>query len=259
MVTLAISTIGTRVENLLLPEPRVGMEYLILVQAANHPIITLFQGRCDVRLVILESLGLSKSRNAALELAKSDLIVFCDDDLKLDLNGIAAMARSFEKDHALALAAGWRHQPTGEKIGVSSADRRVREQRLTLFNSGRICAPELMVRRADMLKQQLWFDTNFGLGAPYGLGEECVFVTDALKMGLKGLSLPIVTGWHDGISTGGDWKDPTLMAARQQVLLRVFGAWAWMIRPIFAWRHRNQIGGKHGDWRAVLKFAFSRL
>lgn len=247
-VTLAVSTMGVRAERLHLPEARAGMDYLVLVQAPVSPAITTrFAGRSDVRVVILDTLGLSKSRNAALKQAEGDLIVFCDDDLALEVDGIAALARVFEGDPDLALAAGWRGKGSGEVM----AGRRARTERLTLFNSGRICAPELMVRRAAFGPNEVQFDTEFGLGARHGLGEEYVFVTDALKAGLKGMSLPIVTGQHDDISTGGDWDDPALMRGRQQVLVRVFGPWVWAIRPVYAWRHRRRLG----DWRAVLGFA----
>lgn len=251
-VTLAVSTMGARTENLHLPEARAGIDHLVLVQAAaSGDVGARFVGRSDVRVVLLDTLGLSKSRNAALEQAEGDLIVFCDDDLALDLDGIMALARAFEGDDDLALAAGWRGKGSGHRM----AERRARTERLTLFNSGRICAPELMVRRSDFGPDGVQFDTEFGLGARHGLGEEYVFVTDALKADLKGLSLPIITGQHDDISTGSDWDDPALMRGRQQVLSRVFGSWAWMIRPVYAWRHRRRLG----DWRAVVGFAMNRL
>jgi len=250
-VTLAVSTMGARAEALCLPAERAGVDYLVLVQAAPSTDITKqFEGRRDVRVVGLDTRGLSKSRNSALAQAEGDLIVFCDDDLALDLDGIMALARAFEQDGDLAFAAGWR----GRGSGARMAGRRGRTERLTLFNSGRICAPELMVRRAAFGPNGVRFDTEFGLGARHGVGEEYVFVSDALKTGLKGMSLPIITGHHDDISTGSDWDDPALMRGRQQVLSRVFGPWAWMIRPVYAWRHRRRLG----SMRAVVRFAFHR-
>ncbi len=251
-VTLAVSTMGARAEAVRLPAERAGVDHLILVQAA--PVADLakhYATRRDVRVVILDTLGLSKSRNAALAQATGDLIVFCDDDLGLDLDGIMALAKAFEQDGDLALAAGWRSRGSGAQM----VGRRGRTERLTLFNSGRICAPELMVRRTAFGPNGVRFDTDFGLGARHGLGEEYVFVTDAFKAGLKGMSLPIITGQHDDISTGSDWDDPALMRGRQQVLSRVFGPWAWMIRPVYAWRHRRRLG----SMRAVFGFALNRL
>lgn len=249
-VTLAISTMGARSVALRLPIARAGIDYLILVQAALSGLDARekFRNRADVRVVILNSLGLSSSRNEAIEQAPGDLVVFCDDDLELDLNGIEALRVAFEQDATLGLVAGWRHS-AGHR-----SKRRRRAYRLNLFNSGRICAPELMLRRAAFLPDGVRFDTNFGLGAIHGLGEEYVFVTDALKSGLKGISLPVVTGTHTHSSTGDNWSDPALMSARQAMLARVFGAKAWAIRPFYAWRQRRQLG----SWRAVLRFALNR-
>lgn len=249
-VTLAISTMGVRVAGLRLPPPRVGLDFLILVQAAKFgaDVVTAYRDRADVRIVILDTLGLSHSRNAAITQAGGDLVVFCDDDLELDLDGIEALRNAFEQDADLAMAAGWRRkQGQGRR-------RQRRSYGLTLFNSGRICAPELMLRRAAFLPQGVRFDPNFGLGAMHGLSEEYVFVTDALKAGLKGMSLPVITGTHAHVSTGDNWHDPALMRARQAMLARVFGRWAWVIRPLYAWRQRSRLG----SWRAVLSFALNQ-
>ncbi|WP_456389768.1 hypothetical protein, partial [Profundibacter sp.] len=123
---------------------------------------------------------------------------------------------------------------------------------LRTANSGRICAPELMVRVGAIRGANIAFDPEFGLGAKFGLGEEFIFITDALKAGLKGVGFPIVTGAHPDESTGNDWQDPALMRARAAMLARVFGRWAILARMAYAWRYRSRIG----TIRGCLGFAF---
>lgn len=234
-ITVAYSTMGHRLHGLALPGPCAGVDYVVLVQKPTETTARAFSERADVRVVPLPSLGLSHSRNAALAEATGALLVFMDDDLILDLTGLRNMAAEFARDPALGFAAGWR-KDYYEARGMPP-DRAV----FSLFNSGRICAPELMVRTDALARSSVQFDTEFGLGATHGLGEEYVFVSDMLRANLKGVSLPIVMGEHPEDSTGQTWDDPELMSARVALLSRVFGVWAFVIRPIYIWRHRRRV------------------
>ncbi|MVO18522.1 glycosyltransferase family A protein [Parasedimentitalea huanghaiensis] len=233
-VTVAVSTLGAGLLHLRLPDPCAGITYLILVQQPQAGAAEVFANRSDVRVVLLGGIGLSNSRNAALDQAETALLLFADDDMILDLQGIQTLAECFKTDPQLALAAGWRTERLPAKA---------EQVTLTRFNSGRICAPEFMVRRAAVQAAQIRFDPDFGLGAHHGLGEDYVFVTDLLRAGLTGISVPVATGSHPHASTGGNWVDPKLNPARQAVLTRVFGRMAPLIRLVYALRHRKRLGG----------------
>jgi hypothetical protein len=81
-----------------------------------------------------------------------------------------------------------------------------------------------------------------------------VFVADALAAGLRARGLPVVTGRHEGPSTGDDWSDPRILAARRAVLGRVFGPWAGPVSLLYAARHRRRLGGA----AAALRFLRGR-
>lgn len=243
-VTVGVSTIGTRLSRLVLPPPCPGIDYLILAQKTEgQPCPAGFAERDDVTFHALQSLGLSQSRNAALDHATGALLVFADDDMMLSPEGVLALARVFNEDQSLDFAAGWRSDR------LPRAGRRGRPHRLHHFNSGRICAPELMVRCSSVKSAGLRFDPEFGLGARYGLGEEFVFVTDALKAGLRGWSLPMAMGVHPDDSTGDDWTAPDLMRARIAMVNRAFGPCAAPVRLLYALRYRRRVGGLGNLWR----------
>ncbi|KAA0912326.1 glycosyltransferase [Aquicoccus porphyridii] len=245
-ITVAISTIGERLGGLDLPAPCPGLDYVVLVQKpGTTPCPEAIAARPDVSVHILDTIGLSRSRNTAFDVATGSLLVFADDDMTLDPAGFHRLARAFAEDPKLGFAAGWRSDR------LPGTGRRGRVHRLHHFNAGRVCAPELMVRRDTIDAAGLRFDPDFGLGARFGLGEEYVFVTDALKAGLKGLSLPVAVGRHPSESTGDNWQRPDLMRARMAMLKRVFGAWAPLVRGLYALRYRRRIG----DPRRVLAFA----
>lgn len=237
-ITVAISALGSRLAGVPLPPPCPGLTYLVLVQKLGDARVpAALTARDDVTVHVLGTIGLSRSRNAALDLAPGALVVFADDDMTLEPEGFQHLARAFAEDPGLGLAAGWRSDR------LPGAGRRARAHRLHHFNAGRVCAPELMVRRSAIDAAGLRFDPAFGMGADFGLGEEYVFITDALKAGLRGVSLPVPVGRHPSESTGDNWQRADLMQARIAMLTRVFGRAAPLMRLLYALRYRRRIGG----------------
>ncbi len=236
-VTVAVSTMGARVNSIDLPDPRAGIDYLVLVQRPEPTCPTTLAARDDVRVVTLETIGLSNSRNAGLEMATGEMLLFADDDQDLDLDGICKLARILDHDPDLAIVLGWRREHMRDR------GRSTHTYRITVLNSGRVCAPEFMVRRSAVLAAGVWFDPRFGVGAEFEIGEEFIFVADLLAAGLAGLSVPVVTGSHPDESTGDVWDDPEILRARQAVLRRVFGPWVLPVRCGYALRHRRHLGG----------------
>lgn len=229
-LTVALATMSGRMDQITLP-PRVeGIEYLITVQGTQAP--RTWPERSDVTVLTRpDDRGLSRNRNLGLEAASGELVLFCDDDVVLNPEGLVAMRALFSADPELALAAGWRagRMPPGAT-----------EVALSRFNSGRICAPEFVIRRPLVLQSGVRFDMDFGVGAGYPIGEDYIFVCDLLRAGLRGLSVPFVIGDHAGQSTGDEWQDDVILKARARVLRRVFGPLSLLIRPVYALKHRKR-------------------
>ncbi|EBA14539.1 4-hydroxy-2-ketovalerate aldolase [Roseobacter sp. SK209-2-6] len=238
LVTVAVSTLGQGISRIRLPAAQAGICYLILLQRPEEAAVEArkpLEARLDVQVIALDSIGLSNSRNEALIRAGTPLLLFADDDQALDPAGILALADAFSQDPDLTLAAGWR----AERLPEGASPR----QRLTRFNSGRICAPEFMVNLDRIRAAGLCFDPEFGLGAHHGIGEDYIFTCDILSAGLKGVAFPVITGSHPHDSTGDNWSDPRIMRARQAMITRVFGPWAPVIRLAYALKHRRRMGG----------------
>ena len=240
-ITVAIATIGTRLANIQLPPPVAGLRYEILVQ--RPPAVMPRTTRSDVRYTPLDTVGLSHSRNSALAHCDTEFLVFADDDMALDTDGLRALAGHMLAAPHLGFTAGWR-------MGrLPASGRRAGRYTLRKHNAGRLCAPELMIRVETIRASGVRFDTRFGVGAAQPVGEDYVFVCDMLDAGLHAEAFPIVTGAHPDMSTGDDWGDLQLLAARRAVLMRCFGGMAPVMRLAYALRHRKRMGGWLGAWR----------
>ncbi|WP_150121288.1 glycosyltransferase family 2 protein, partial [Sulfitobacter sp. HI0076] len=85
-ITVAIATLGPRASQISLPPPRPGLCYLVMIQRAPDPLP--HSDRPDLTYIALDSLGLSRSRNAALDACSTPYLVFADDDMQLETEGL---------------------------------------------------------------------------------------------------------------------------------------------------------------------------
>lgn len=240
-ITVAIATMGARSHEITLPSPRAGLCYLVLIQRA--PDFMPHSDRADLTYVALDSIGLSQSRNAALDACSTPFLVFADDDMTLDPKGLLSLAQRMTEAPDLDFVAGWRQER------FPTTGPRARPHRLRKSNAGRICAPELMVRVAAVRRTGVRFDMQFGVGAPYPVGEDYIFICDMLDAGLRGEALPVVTGSHPEASTGEHWSNTQILQARRRVLSRCFGATTLLVTAAYVLRHRRRFDGVRGAWR----------
>ena len=242
-LTVAISTIGARAGRITLPPADPVITYLVLLQRPGDA--PALPARTDLRVVRLDSLGTATSRNAALEAAETPFLLFADDDIALDLAGVKRLRAALAADPTLDIVTG--------RIAGTAKHYADRPYRLRRWNAAKTGTPEIMLRLNRVRVGTIRFDPAFGVGARHGLGDEFVFLADALRSGLRGQFLPVTIGRHPGDSTGADWSDPALLRARIAVLDRVFGAAAPLWRLAFALKHARRLRRAPGGIRGFVR------
>lgn len=238
VLTIAIATMGPRSAAIALPDPDPEITYLIVVQTPPQALSPMVLRRPDVEVVEVGSIGLSRSRNEALERVKTPLMLIADDDLSFNVAGIHAAMEDMHDDPDIAIQTGILEDEQGVPL---KAYPRARCD-WTRFNSGKIGSPEIMIRVAQIKEKNIWFQPEFGVGSTWPSGEEFIFVTDALKAGMKVVFAPHAMAAHPRESTGSNWSEPGLVEARKQTLRRVFGKLSLPVRMIYAWRKRHLLG-----------------
>ena len=130
--------------------------------------------------------GLSKSRNLAIQEAKGDYCLLCDDDEVLD------------DDHVEKIEASFRKYTDADIICfIITRDKKKYPQhnlRINYLNSLRISSVQMVIKRTSIINNNIKFDENFGAGSPNGAGEENIFMFDCLKKNLKIYYVPVVIG-----------------------------------------------------------------
>lgn len=253
-LTVAISTHGGRALALRPDawERAPGLDWLVLVQEPDadprlpaH--LDALAARPDVTVACLPSRGLSRSRNAALDLARGEVVLLADDDVTHPPGAIAAVRRFFRDQPEASLLVGLsldaeglpRRRPTGPC-------------RLTRWNAGRTASHELAFRIAPVRESGVRFDESFGVGAgtPAFMGEEFIFVADCLGAGLTGEHRPLPVSVHPDQSTGAGWSGSAMARARAAALRRGFGRQAPLALGAYALKNARRFG----SMRDILAF-----
>jgi glycosyltransferase involved in cell wall biosynthesis len=242
VLTIGYSTLAQRAKNIRFPVERDDREFIVIVQSPNGTESSLEIN--DEKLIRLKSRGVAKSRNAALRNASGKYLLFGDDDVTFNESGIEEILSYFETYPECAIIMA----QAVDETGVLRKNYPTKRHKLTRFNSAKAATYEMMVRVDAIRKKGIKFDENFGAGVENYLGDEYIFITDALKQGLKGVFLPITVAVHPKDSSGSGWGSQRDLSARAAVFTRVFGVTAPIVRALFLLKSRN---GKVGFVNAV--------
>ena len=232
-LTIGYSTLAQRAGNINFPEGKRDRQLLVVVQNPNQDKFTISNDGID--LLELNSRGVAKSRNAALSNAKGKYLVFGDDDIRFLESGLDQLVDYFEQHSDCAIIMAQAVDETGT-LRKSYPDK---VHALSRFNSAKAATYEMMVRVDAIKGKGIRFDENFGAGVENYLGDEYIFIADALKAGLTGVFLPVPIAVHPKDSSGSGWGTRRDLTARAAVFSRVFGPIAPAIRALFLIKSRK--------------------
>ena len=233
VLTIGYSTLAQRAKNISFPVKRDDREFIVIVQSPNES-----EPALDIQeehLIRLKSRGVAKSRNAALRNASGKYLLFGDDDVTFKESGIEEILSYFDTHPECAIVMA----QAVDETGALRKSYPPKAHSLTRFNSAKAATYEMMVRVDAIRKRGIKFDENFGAGVENYLGDEYIFITDALKQGLKGVFLPVTVAVHPKDSSGSGWGSQRDLTARAAVFSRVFGPIAPVIRALFLFKSRK--------------------
>lgn len=163
--------------------------------------------------------GLSKSRNIAFKNASNPLIIFTDDDVVFQKDFATKFIKAFNLNN---LHDGFRFQFLTGNGGLAKKYPKHFELQLSNLEILNASSVELGFKRNSLEKAHVKFDTHFGLGAEFPMGEEAVFVADAIKNGLKIGFVPEVLLIHSCPSTIHKAQTGDVYYSQSAVFYRIF-------------------------------------
>jgi GT2 family glycosyltransferase len=175
--------------------------------------------------------GLSKSRNRAIEHCNSDIALISDDDVIYVKNIQEILMKAFEENPEADIITFQIKTPEGKFF----KNYKYIPFMHNIKSLMKVSSIEIALKVDSIRKNNIKFDENFGLGSRFPTGEEIIFLTDALKKGLKIKFLPITIAYHKKESSGGNFKNNiSLIKAKGAMFYRIFGSKGYLISLIFA-------------------------
>jgi len=244
-LTVAIATTAPRMAQLdfaALPA-QAGVIYWVFVQGGAHGQIA---PREDIRILATQGRGAARNRNAALQVVTTPYLLFADDDQSFDSAGHAALIARFDATPEADFLCARLLDETGQPRKRYCPDGVAAHW----TNCGKVGTPELALRVTGFHRHQLRFDERFGAGMPDHLGDEYIFLCDAMRRGLRGMHVAIPQGGHPRDSSGTR-SNAAIMSIRKRVLIRALGRWKGRpARWAFALTHRRDFP----DMLSLLRF-----
>lgn len=201
LISLVLPTLGTRVVEITrLFESLKNQNYtnyeVILVSQDNHQKMEELLNNVDFtyKHVKLYEKGLSLARNEGLKHVSGEIVTFSDDDCWYLPNSFENIISQFEqKDSAIICFQHYdpikkRHSKQYDPMPIDKITWK------KVFNKASI---EIFVNLKVLNKEEIHFDTRFGLGAKYPSGEENIFLIDTMKKGYKISYVPMVIAYHE--------------------------------------------------------------
>ena len=264
LLTLACSTYGSRIESALALcrtlEASVLPKYvkLILVhQVASEPSSSAYKEEIEglskndwFTYHSLESLGLTKSRNIALEACKTQFVWIMDDDIDIFVDNVVSLIRQLPSltDKAVITTEGnWGlRRKKYPKNGAELTDK----------NILRVASCEMFINKKILQETNVRFREDMGVGGnEVIIGEEAVFLSDLKKKGFKHFHKSIATFSHPEESTGSLVSTQRVFS-KGVVIKRCFSG-VNKIRFLSrdCWRIMRNRDHEYGDFRKKIRLA----
>jgi glycosyltransferase involved in cell wall biosynthesis len=224
-LTFGYSTLANRLSNIQLPDltNHPDWDVLITVQSGTKEAPTATELAKAPRVKNVELLsypgsGVTKLRNQVLKNARGKYVVFSDDDITFNQDGLEEGIAYLEQTGAGLLL--------GQAVDEEGKLRKAypsKAHRLTKFNSAKAATYEMIVDLEQVRAAGVLFDENFGAGAEITyLGDEYIFICDLLSAGVRCNFAPIVLASHPTDSSGSGWGTQRDRIARARIFDRAF-------------------------------------
>ena len=142
----------------------------------------------NFKIYSYNEVGISNSRNKALEHSNGDILLFCDDDVTYYDNYEKKVINEFKKNKDADVI----------MFNFDSPNRfqkkNLRCKRLRIYNSLRYGTINIAIRREALEKSGIKFNLLFGTNKQFNSGEDTLFIVDLFKKKLKIYSSTLTIG-----------------------------------------------------------------
>lgn len=140
----------------------------------------------QAQMITTKTKGVGINRNIALIAADKEIVIIADDDMQ------------YVDEYENIIMNAFKQLPNAdaiifniETIGTQMARRKNgRVSRVRFYNALNYGAVRIAFKRKRIIGKNIFFNTNFGGGAPFSAGEDTLFICEMLKKKIKIYTFP---------------------------------------------------------------------
>jgi hypothetical protein len=195
----------------------------------------------SIRVINSKEIGLSKSRNLAINNAVKKICLIADDDVVYSENFDKHIISAFSKLINPAIVT-FNHQRIGLDKPKNNSPKAYKHTLKSILN---VCSIEIAFRLDEIKKNKIYFDEYFGLGSFFETSEENLFLRKALGLKLDSYYYPSVIVSHPLLSSGTQEGKDELIFARSALIYKTKGNYVyfWLLKYLFFLLRNNYIKG----------------
>ncbi len=189
----------------------------------------------NIKMISINGIGTSLSRNLAIENASGDISIIADDDIKYVPDYRDIVERAFDNNPEADIITFQIATPDMKPFKANYLEH---EQWHNLRTALKCASIEIAFRTKKIKESGLRLNMEFGLGSRYRIHDDVIFVSDAIKMGLKVKYMPIPIVIHPEESSGTVFNDFHIRS-KGAALYHIFGAKSYILDILFAIKKYN--------------------
>ncbi|MEX9786623.1 glycosyltransferase family 2 protein [Providencia manganoxydans] len=175
----------------------------------------------NVKYYSSNEVGLSKSRNLAIEKSDAEYIWIMDDDVIIDNDALSGLNRLINSDLNFDMMV---LSHTFKCCGSKSLSKMNKISKISKISAMSVSSIDMFIKRKSIVDKNLSFNENFGLGTKYPSGEEFIFTTQLLKSGLHVLKTNDIFSYHPPVASGNDfYSTPNKLKAKLKMFSVCYG------------------------------------
>jgi len=179
MLEVLISTMNQK-DMTLISRMKINTDAVIINQSGIEDRDELTINGKKIRMLSYDEVGLSKSRNRAIEHSKADICILADDDLIYNENYAKIIKDSYNKYSDADIIA---FDVTSKNDSRPTST--VKEGKVGFLHSMKISSFQITFKRKSFLEYKITFNELFGAGAIYTCGEENILLAECIRKGMK--------------------------------------------------------------------------
>ena len=206
-------------------------------QSDKYSYQEILKNGAQIKMITTSDRGVGKNRNNAIMHATADICLFADDDL-IYVDKYDEIVRNAFKEVPQADIIIFNIEAIGKKVKGRRMNTKIKK--LHMFNVLNYGAPRIAIKREKLLKKNIWFSLLYGGGAPYSSGEDSLFLTEAIRKGMKIYTYPVkIADIEQGTSTWFSGYTVKYFEDRGIWIANAFPKLKYLLSLYYSYRFRN--------------------